>query len=130
MDPIADFLTRLRNAGMARKDKLDIPFCSRLLINLASLLKKEGYILNFKVAKNQVHSMMRVYLRYTPQGGPFISKMKRVSRPGKRLYKKSREITEVRSGYGLSVFSTSRGLMSGKAASKAGVGGEWLCELW
>lgn len=129
MDPIADFLTRLRNAGIARKSFFDTP-SSKLLVNMAHLLKKEGYISGLQVTENQVPALMRVYLRQASGGKPFIKSIKRKSRPGKRLYKKSREIKPVRSGYGLALFSTSQGIMTGKEALQAGLGGEWLCELW
>ena len=129
MDPIADFLTRIRNAGMAQKSFFDTS-SSQLLIKIADLLKKQGYISNFQVSKEDQMSLMRVHLRYTSEGKPFIKRIKRKSRPGKRLYKKSREIKPIRSGYGLALFSTSQGIMTEKEALKAGLGGEWLCELW
>ncbi len=129
MDSIADFLTRLRNAGMAQKDFFDTP-SSHLLVNVARVLKEEKYISNFQVSEDQVPALMRVYVRYTAERKPYIQKLQRKSRPGRRLYIKAREIKPVRSGYGLALLSTSQGVMSGKKALDTGLGGEWLCELW
>lgn len=135
MDPIADFLTRIRNAGMAQHSKVDIP-TSRTLVGIASVLKKNAYIKDFKVATQTLkksqnsYGLMRIYLSYSQDKKPTISKIIRMSRPGKRLYKKSDQIPEVRSGFGLAIFSTNQGIMSGKEAKKSNLGGEFLCQVW
>lgn len=133
MDSIADFLTRIRNAGMAQHNKVDTP-TSRMIVGIASVLKKNAYIKDFKVAtynkgKNS-YGLMRIYLRYSEDKKPMISKITRMSRPGKRLYKKSDQIPEVRSGFGLAILSTNKGIMSGEEAKKSNLGGEFLCQVW
>lgn len=129
MDTIGDFLTRVRNAGMAKHDKVDVP-SSNMRAEIASVLKEAGYIRSFKVAKDSKQGIMRVYLRYNSTGKHFIDKVQRVSRPGKRIYVKANEIPQVRSGFGLSILSTSKGVMSGDAAVKENIGGEILCKVW
>jgi len=129
MDMIGDFLTRIRNAGLAKHEKVDVP-SSNMRVGLAQILQDNGYIRSFKVAKDGRQGIMRVYLRYLENGHHAITHISRVSRPGKRKYVKSSEIPEVRSGFGLLVLSTNKGILSGKDATKINVGGEVLCQVW
>lgn len=129
MDTVGDFLTRVRNAGMAKHDKVDVP-CSNLRIGIAKILKENGYIRSFKVAKDNKQGMMRVYLRYNSKGDHVIGKIHRVSRPGKRQYVSADSIPAVRSGFGLAVLSTNKGILSSEEASKQNVGGEVLFKVW
>lgn len=129
MDTIGDFLTRIRNAGMAKHEKVDVPN-SNLRQGLAKILHDHGYIRSYKVAKDGKQGIMRVYLKYNPQGRPAISRVERVSRPSRRLYVKASEMPEVRSGYGIAILSTNKGIMSSDSARKENVGGEYLCRVW
>jgi small subunit ribosomal protein S8 len=129
MDKVGEFLTRIRNAGMARHEKVDIP-ASRIRVAIANVLKDSGYIKNFKVVKDGRQGMMRLYLKYDDQGRHAITAIVRQSTPGRRLYFQSDRIPNVRSGYGMAVISTSKGLMSGKQAAEQKVGGELICTLW
>lgn len=129
MDTVSDFLTRIRNAGHARHEKLDVP-SSGLKVGIASLLQKSGYIRSFKVAKDGRQSMMRVYLRYNEKGDHIIRSLQRLSSPGLRKYVKAKEIPKVRNGYGVAVISTSQGIMSGDEASDKNLGGELLFQVW
>lgn len=129
MDTVGDFLTRIRNAGMARHEKVDIP-SSKLRRGIANILKEHGYIKNFREAKDGKQGIMRVYLNYDAKGKTAISTMKRVSTPGKRVYVKSDQIPEVRSGFGLAIISTSKGILSGKDATDKKIGGEYLLKVW
>lgn len=129
MDTVADFLTRIRNAGNAGHEKVDVP-CSNLRKGIANVLKGEGYIRNFKVVDDGRQGVMRVYLKTTKVGEPVIQKMIRVSRPGKRVYVKAKAIPKVRSGYGLAILSTSKGVMSGAQATEQSLGGEYLAKVW
>jgi small subunit ribosomal protein S8 len=130
-DPIADMLTRIRNALRARHHRLEIPH-SRLKEHLAEILKREGYLDAVSVLrpKEGGFPMLRIALRYDAGGEPFLSGLERVSRPGRRVYCSKDEIPKVLGGLGVSVVSTSRGLMSGDECRKAGVGGEILCNIW
>ena len=129
MDTIAEFLTRVRNAGAAKHEKVDVP-ASKLRQGLAEILAGQGLIRSFKVAKDSKQGIMRVYLKYDETGGHAISTIERVSRPGRRVYIKATEIPVVRSGLGLSIISTSQGLMTGKEAQTKNLGGELICKLW
>lgn len=129
MDTIGDFLTRIRNAGMAGHEKVDVP-SSKMRQGLAAVLQERGYIRDFKVAKDGKQGLMRVYLKYTAEGEHVINKLSRVSTPGKRIYVKSKEIPSVRSGYGLAILSTNRGVVSGESAAEQKLGGELLCKVW
>jgi small subunit ribosomal protein S8 len=129
MDSVADFLTRVRNAGLARHEKVDIP-SSNLRIGIAQVLLDCGYIRSFKVAKDGRQGLMRVYLKYTPKGQHVINKIMRVSRPGKRVYVNSTAIPVVRSGFGQSIVSTNKGIVSGDKAKELKVGGELLAQIW
>jgi small subunit ribosomal protein S8 len=128
-DPIADMLTRVRNALAARHAKVDVP-ASRLKTEIARILKDEGYILNYKPTEEGAKRYIRLYLKYTPQNTSVISKIERVSRPGCRVYTGSKEIQRVLGGLGISILTTPKGVMTGAAARKEGVGGEVLCRIW
>ena len=127
-DPIADMLTRIRNACRARHSKLEMPG-SRLKAEIAKILKEEGYISSFKISEENRKKMLRITLKYTPDGRPAISDLVRISRPGRRVYASRAEIPSVLGGLGSSVLTTPQGVMSGKRARKAGVGGEVLLEV-
>ena len=129
MDTIAEFLTRIRNAGTARHEKVDIP-ASKLRAGLAEILVNNGLIRSFKVAKDSKQGVMRVYLKYDENGVHVINTIDRISRPGRRVYVKSNEIPVIRSGLGMTILSTSQGLMSGKEAQKKNLGGELVCKVW
>jgi small subunit ribosomal protein S8 len=129
-DPIADLLTRIRNAIMARQSDVVSP-SSKLKVRLAEVLKEEGFIAGFDVRDNfDGHPEMVVRLRWPQPGTNAITGLRRRSRPGQRLYVGHDRIPKVRSGLGVAILSTSRGLMTDRAARKAGVGGELLCEVW
>ena len=128
-DPIADFLTRIRNGSRARHSRVDMP-SSKLKIEIARILKDEGYVTNYKVVEEKGKKTLRVFLRYTPERHSVITDLKRVSRPGSRRYVGKFGIRQVVGGMGIAIVSTPRGLMTGQAARKEGVGGELLCEVW
>jgi small subunit ribosomal protein S8 len=130
-DPISDMLTRIRNAIGARQTKVDVP-ASRLKIELARILKEEGYITNYsiKTAEDSSIRTLRIFLRYGPKGESVISHLQRISKPSRRVYLPSDEIPKVLGGLGINIMSTSKGLMTGKAARKAKVGGEVLCLVY
>lgn len=129
MDTVGDFLTRIRNAGLAKHDKVDLP-SSNLRIGLAKVLQDCGYIRSFKVARDDKQGIMRVYLKYNEKGKHIISRVRRVSRPGRRYYVKASDIPQVRSGYGIAILSTNKGILNGEEARRQSVGGELLCEIW
>lgn len=128
-DPIADMLTRIRNAISARHPKVDVPG-SRLKMEIARILKDEGYILNFKLAEEGVKKVIKIYLKYTPANQPVISRIERISRPGCRVYVGSEDIPRVLGGMGINILTTPRGVMTGSAARKQRVGGELLCTVY
>ncbi len=128
-DPVADMLTRIRNAAMARHPKVDVP-ASKLKMEIARILKDEGYIMNFKQAEDGAKKSIRIYLKYTPGMVPVISRIERVSRPGCRVYVGSKEVPRVLGGLGINILTTPRGVMTGSAARKENVGGEVLCQIW
>jgi small subunit ribosomal protein S8 len=128
-DPIADMLTRIRNAVRAKHPRVDLP-SSKLKVEIARILKDEGYLTNFKVVEEKGKKTLRVFLRYTPDRHGVITDLKRVSRPGSRRYVGKTDIRTVVGGMGISILSTPRGLMTGQSARKEGVGGELLCEVW
>lgn len=129
MDTIAQFLTVIRNAGTAKHEKVDIP-ASKGRAGIAQILANTGYIRSFKVAKDSKQGIMRVYLKYDEDGNHVISAIDKVSTPGRRVYVKSDKIPKVRSGLGMCVISTSKGIMSGKQAADNKLGGELLCTIW
>ncbi|HMK28496.1 MAG TPA: 30S ribosomal protein S8 [Terriglobales bacterium] len=128
-DPVADFLTRVRNAIRARHQKVDVP-ASRLKLDIARILKEEGYISNFKATEENGHKVLRVYLKYTPANEAAITNLSRVSKPGCRVYVGRTEIPRVLGGLGINILTTPKGVMTGREAKKQGVGGEILCEVW
>jgi small subunit ribosomal protein S8 len=128
-DPIADMLTRIRNAMSARHPKVDVP-ASKLKMDIARILKEEGYIMNYKLADEGARRSIRIYLKYTPGNVPVISRIERVSRPGCRVYVASKEVPRVLGGLGINILTTPRGVMTGSRARKENVGGEVLCQLW
>ncbi|OGR30720.1 MAG: 30S ribosomal protein S8 [Desulfuromonadaceae bacterium GWB2_53_15] len=128
-DPIADMLTRIRNANMVKLQKVDIP-SSNLKVNIATVLKQEGFIKNYKVISDNLQGVLRVYLKYIDEKDSVINEIKRVSKPGGRVYKKAEDIPVVKSGMGVAILSTSKGIITDNAARKAGVGGEILCTIW
>ena len=128
-DPIADMLTRIRKAVRARHPRVDLP-SSKLKVEIARILKDEGYLANFKVVDEKGKKTLRVFLRYTPDRHGVITDLKRISRPGSRRYVGKTDIRAVVGGMGISILSTPRGLMTGQSARKEGVGGEVLCEVW
>jgi small subunit ribosomal protein S8 len=128
-DPIADMLTRIRNGLKAKFPKVDVP-SSKLKLEIARILKDEGYILNYKIVDEGSHKAIRVYLKYQDSGAPVISNLERVSRPGCRVYVGSREIPKVLGGLGVSILTTPKGVMTGKEARRQNVGGELLCRVF
>jgi small subunit ribosomal protein S8 len=128
-DPIADMLTRLRNGTKAKFEKVDIP-SSKMKREIAKLLKEEGYIKNFKMVTDDLqHEMIRIFLKYDASRKGVIH-LKRVSKPGKRVYVKNDQIPSVMSGLGVSILSTPKGILTDRGARKAHVGGEVLCHVW
>ena len=131
-DPIADMLARIRNATTARHPRVDMPL-SRLKVEIAKILESEGYIQSFKVLEpkdGQPQGVLRVQLKYGPRGERVITGIQRVSRPGRRVYFGRDSVPDVLAGLGCNILTTSRGVMTGKEAVKAGVGGEVLCNVW
>jgi small subunit ribosomal protein S8 len=131
-DPISDMLTRIRNAALARHERVRIP-ASRLKHTIADVLKAEGYVADVSLEaedQTQPSATLTLVLKYGRDRIPAIEGIRRVSRPGRRIYVQAREIPKVKSGLGIAVLSTSRGIMSDRQARKAGVGGELLCEVW
>lgn len=127
-DPIADMLTRIRNGSKAKFEKVDIP-SSKLKREIAKVLKEEGFVKNFKVVTEGQFEMIRVFLKYDSSRKGVIH-IRRVSRPGRRVYTGSDDIPSVMSGLGISILSTAKGILTDKAARKAHVGGEVLCQVW
>ncbi len=128
-DPIADFLTRIRNATRAKHSRVEIP-ASRVKGEIAKILLHQGYVKDVKLVDDSKQGLLRVYLKYDKENTPAIEGLKRVSKPGRRVYVKREEIPRVMGGYGIAVLSTSRGILTGTDARKEGVGGEFLCQIW
>ena len=128
-DPIADMLTRIRNAVQAKHAKVDMP-ASRLKAEIARILKEEGYISHYKTAEEGSRSYLTVFLKYGPKGERVITNIERVSRPGCRVYVSGSKIPRVLGGLGINIVTTSRGVMTGKEARKQGFGGELLCNVY
>ena len=128
-DPIADMLTRIRNAIMASYDTVDVP-ASKLKIALTKILKSEGFIRNYKILSHQRQDVIRIFLKYDDRGESIIVGLKRESKPSCRVYARADSIPEVLNGFGLSILSTSKGLVTGREAKRMGVGGEVLCSIW
>jgi small subunit ribosomal protein S8 len=128
-DPIADMLTRIRNGSKAKLEKVDIP-SSKLKLEIAKILKDEGYIKNLKMVKDRRQGVIRVYLKYTDEEVPVIQGLKRVSKPGCRVYAGNDAIPKVLAGLGVAILSTPKGIQTGRQAKKDNVGGEVLCHVW
>ena len=135
-DPISDMLTRLRNAVSAKHSRVDLP-ASKLKAEIARILQDEGYIQGFRIveepaekAGKQPRQIIRVFLKYGPHGEKVMTGLERISRPGRRVYMGAEDVPTVLGGLGTSILTTSRGVMTGRAARKAGVGGEVLCNVW
>ena len=128
-DPIADMLTRVRNALAARHPKVDVP-ASKLKAEIARIMKEEGYITNYKVAEEGAKKTIKIYLKYGNDSRPVISEIERVSRPGCRVYVGQQNIPRVLGGLGINILTTPRGVMTGRAAHREKVGGEILCRIW
>ena len=128
-DPVADFLTRIRNGIRARQQKVDVP-ASKLKLELARILKEEGFISNFKATEEEGRKVLRVYLKYGNNNEAAISRLQRVSSPGCRVYVGHNEIPRVLGGMGINILTTPLGVMTGRDARKQGVGGEILCEIY
>ena len=128
-DPIADFLTRIRNANTVYMEKVEIP-ASKAKKNLANILKEEGYIKDVEYIEDGKQGFLRLYLKYGSNREKVITGLKRISRPGLRVYAQKDEVPKVLGGLGIAVISTSQGLMTDKEARKAGIGGEVMCYIW
>ena len=134
-DPISDMLTRIRNATLARQARVEMP-CSRLKVEIARIHESEGYVQGFKVLDDPSTETtapvktLRLFLKYGPHGERVITGVQRISRPGRRVYFGRDDVPDVLAGLGTSILTTSRGVMTGRAAVKAGVGGEVLCNIW
>ncbi len=128
-DPVADLLTRIRNAINARQQKLDVP-ASKLKMEIARILKEEGYLANYKATEENGRKLLRLYIKYGSNNDAAITNLARVSRPGCRVYVGHSDIPRVLGGLGISILTTPKGVMTGRQARKTGVGGEILCEVW
>jgi small subunit ribosomal protein S8 len=128
-DPIADMLTRIRNALMVRHNDVLIP-PSKMKLSIARILKEEGFITDYEVVRDKPHRAIKIYLKYLGDNQPAISGLKRVSKPGLRVYVQKREIPRVYSGLGIAIISTSQGIRTGQQAWRQGAGGELLCYVW
>ena len=128
-DPFADMLTRIRNANKAKFKKVDIPSCN-LKVNVAKVLKEEGYIKNFKVIKDNKQGVLVIYLKYDEEKNGVITGLKRISKPGCRLYYKKEKIPKVLNGLGINILSTSKGIFTDRKARELNLGGELLCSVW
>jgi small subunit ribosomal protein S8 len=135
-DPIADMLTRIRNAVAAKHVRVDIP-ASKLKVEIARILQDEGYIYSYRMVEEKAdrpgkapHQLVRITLKYGPHGERVITGIERISRPGRRVYYNRQEVPPVLAGLGINILTTSRGVMTGRAAVRAGVGGEVLCNVW
>lgn len=128
-DPIADMLTRIRNAIMARHDFVLVP-SSRIKMSIARILKEESFIKDYEVLRGKPHREIKIHLKYADDNRPIISGMERVSKPGLRVYVQQKEIARVYGGLGVAIVSTSKGVKTGQQAWRLGIGGELLCNVW
>jgi small subunit ribosomal protein S8 len=128
-DPISDMLTRIRNGIIASFDTVDMPN-SKMKVNIARIMKSEGFIKNYKVIPDKRQGILRIFLKFDESGESVIGGLKRISKPSCRIYAKSDSIPNVLNGYGINILSTSKGLMTDRQARKAGVGGEIVCSVW
>ena len=128
-EPIADMLTKVRNAVQARHEKVDVS-TSKLKLEIVKILKTEGYIKNFKKVQEEGHSIIRIFLKYDEANAPVIHGIEKISTPGRRIYSGYKELPRVLNGYGTLIVSTSSGVTTGKKASEKMVGGELVCKVW
>jgi small subunit ribosomal protein S8 len=128
-DPIADMLTRIRNATMVRHDSVLVP-SSRMKLAIAKILKEEGFIKDFEVVRGKPHKTIKIHLRYQDRNQSVLTGLERISKPGLRIYVQKQEIPRVYGGIGIAIISTPRGVMTGNKAWKEGIGGELLCYVW
>jgi len=128
-DPIADMLTKIRNANMARHEKVDIP-TSKLKLEIVKILKTEGYIKNFKKIQTEGQNFIRIFLKYDEENNPIIHGLSKVSKPGRRVYTGYRDMPRILNGYGIMIVSTSNGVITGRKAVEKQVGGELICTVW
>ncbi len=128
-DPVADMLTRIRNAGMARHDSVLIP-ASKMKLSISRILKEEGFITDYEVLKGKLHRVIKIHLKYGDKNLPVISGLERVSKPGLRVYVQQKEVPRVYGGLGIAIVSTPKGVMTGHQAWRQGIGGELLCYIW
>ena len=130
-DPIADMLTRIRNANMRRKKKTHVPY-SKLKEAILDVMKREGFIANYRVLepRNFAYKILEVHLKYDEEGNPVITQLKRESKPGRRVYKSVDEIKKVLNGFGIGIYSTSQGVLSDRECRMKRVGGEYICSIW
>lgn len=128
-DPIADMLTRIRNAIMARHDSVLIP-ASKMKLSIARILKDEGFVTDYEVVRSKPHRVIKIYLKYSDKNQPALSGLERVSKSGLRVYVQQKEIPRVYGGLGVAIISTPKGVMTGQQAWHQGVGGELLCYVW
>ncbi len=128
-DPIADILTRIRNAVMVRHESVMIP-ASRMKLAIARILKEEGFISDYEVVRGKPQRVIKIYLKYGDKNEPVLSGLERVSKPGLRVYVQRKEIPRVYGGLGIAIISTAKGVMTGQQAWRQGIGGELLCYVW
>jgi small subunit ribosomal protein S8 len=128
-DPIADMLTRIRNSVLIKAEKVDIP-ASRLKVEIAKIMKEEGFIKSYKIIKDKKQGVLRVTLKYAQDNKPIVEGLKRISKPGRRVYVGKDEVPSVMSGMGIAVVTTPKGILTDKACRREGVGGEVLCYIW
>lgn len=128
-DPVSDMLTRIRNATTVRHDRTDVP-ASKMKVEIAKILKQEGFIRTFKLLEEGPQGLIRIYLKYAEDGEPVIHGLRRVSTPGRRVYRAADELPKVQNGLGVAVVSTNRGVLTDEQARGLRVGGEVLCEVW
>lgn len=128
-DPVADMLTKVRNAAMARHEKVDVP-ASKLKLEIVKILKTEGYIKTFKKLNQDGLNCIRIYLKYDESNAPVIHGLKKISTPGRRVYSGYKDLPRVHNGYGTVIVSTSQGVTTGKRAAEQMVGGELICTIW
>ena len=128
-DPVADMLTKVRNAAMARHEKVDVP-ASKLKLEIVKILKTEGYIKNFKKVQEEGKNILRIFLKYDDENNPVIHGVKKISTPGRRVYSGYKDLPRVYNGYGTIIVSTSSGVTTGKKATEKMVGGELVCTIW
>ena len=128
-DPIGDLLARIRNGSLAEHEKIDVP-ASTLKVRVVEILKQEGFVKNFRLIEDKKQGVLRVYLKYGPGQERVITGLRRLSKPGRRLYVSADKVPSVLGGMGVAILSTSRGVMTDRDSRKAQVGGEVLCYVW